>query len=182
MTHTRSKQQKGYARRGFTILELLIALSLFSILTALSMGTFLRALKMHREIMGFSRTLDAAGQMIEQMSREIRTGYSFEVNGLPGDELIFINARGQEVGYKMIDYRIGKCTETCIYVDEEEAKEFFRPLHGEDLAITKLFFIVSGHEASDGYPPLVIISMQLIGPWGSVVELQTAVSARNIGG
>lgn len=172
-------------RRGFTLLELIVALSIFSVLTALISGIFLRALRMHREIVAFSGTLDVAGQSLEQMAREIRTGYGFEPNE-DGEsiatELRFTNARGEDVGYKLINNKIGKCINSCIAVTPEEEVEFFRPLHGEDLYIDRLMFLTGGIDPGDGFPPLIVISLRVVGPWGSLVDLQTSVSSRNIGG
>lgn len=169
-------------RRGFTILELLVALSVFILISTLVATIFVHAMRMYRETVAFSSALDSAGQVLEQMAREIRTGYAFKTDGFPSNELLFTNARGEDVGYRLVENYIGRCKNDCLDVAPEEEKEFFRPMHSDDLAVDNLMFFAAGLEADDGFPPLVVITLRVVGSQGAVVDLQTTVSARNIGG
>lgn len=172
------RKEKG----GFTVLELIVALSVFIVIATLIASIFVRAMQMYRETVAFSTALDTAGQVTEQMAREIRTGFEFKVDEFPSAELLFTNAHGEDVGYRLVNGYIGRCKTNCMDVEPGEEEEFFRPMHSDDLYVDKLFFIAGGTEQNDGFPPLVIITYRIIGPHGAVVDGQTAVSARNIGG
>jgi prepilin-type N-terminal cleavage/methylation domain-containing protein len=76
MNHTNS-------RHAFTLIETIIAIGLFSILVAIGVGGFTTALRSQREagaLLGAQSNVSAA---VEQMAREIRTGYLF--CHVPGD-------------------------------------------------------------------------------------------------
>lgn len=173
--------QRKDSMKGFTVLELLVALSLFSILTAVSVGIFVRALQMHREIIAFSNTLDVSGQILEQMTREMRTGSNFVVEGSPSSKIAFINARGEDVGYQLVNGVIGRCVEGCLSVPLGEEATYYRPLHDKTLTVDRLMFLGSGFAPNDNLPPFVVISLRLKGPWDKVVQLQTSVSSRTLG-
>ena len=63
--------------KGFTLLEMTVAMTLFIVIVALTSGLFVRTLRTQRVISEISKTLDDATLAIEQMSREIRVGYGF---------------------------------------------------------------------------------------------------------
>ncbi|HEX4104217.1 MAG TPA: prepilin-type N-terminal cleavage/methylation domain-containing protein [Candidatus Paceibacterota bacterium] len=63
--------------QGFTLLELLIAIGLFSILTAVAAGGYVNALRTDREVSALISAQSNAGLAMEQIAREARTGYLF---------------------------------------------------------------------------------------------------------
>ncbi len=69
--------------RGFSIIELLIATSLFVIIIAMSVTIFLRALKTQKSALLLMESNDNVALAIEGMAREIRVGTNFQtdVNG-----------------------------------------------------------------------------------------------------
>ncbi len=64
-------------RKGFTIVELLVAIALFSILVTIGVGGFVNALHTQRQVAGLLAAESNASVTLEQMAREIRTGDLF---------------------------------------------------------------------------------------------------------
>lgn len=73
-----------YARRsreGSTLVELLIAISLFTIFIAVTVGGFIQALSNQRVVLKLMTATDNLSLSIEQMMREVRVGTNFEATG-----------------------------------------------------------------------------------------------------
>ncbi|MFA6495161.1 MAG: type II secretion system protein [Candidatus Paceibacterota bacterium] len=64
-------------RSGFTLVELLVAMSIFGIFMAVIMGAFVQVLANERVTLKLLEATDNLGVAIEQMSREIRVGNGF---------------------------------------------------------------------------------------------------------
>lgn len=64
-------------KRGFTLIELLVAIGVFSILVAIGIGGFARALHTQREVAALIASQSNVSLALEQVAREIRTGYLF---------------------------------------------------------------------------------------------------------
>jgi prepilin-type N-terminal cleavage/methylation domain-containing protein len=64
-------------RSGFTLVELLVAMSIFGIFMAVIMGAFVQVLANERVTLKLLEAMDNLGVAIEQMSREIRVGDGF---------------------------------------------------------------------------------------------------------
>jgi prepilin-type N-terminal cleavage/methylation domain-containing protein len=62
---------------GFTLVELLVAIALFSILVAIAAGGFVRALRTEREVASMMSAESNISIALEEMTREMRTGYLF---------------------------------------------------------------------------------------------------------
>ena len=70
-------------REGFTIVELLVAMSLFVTFLAIAVGSFGNILRMQRMLSKKIMLTSSLGIVTEQIQREIRTGFDFSVNGTP---------------------------------------------------------------------------------------------------
>lgn len=159
-------------KSGFTIVELLVAMSLFLILVAVATGTFIQTLKTQRVITELTAANDNATQTMEQMAREIRTGLGFADS--TENLLKFTNYRNESVSYKLIGNSISKCTGDC----SNDAD--FRPITAPEVKVERLKFIISGKELTDNFPTRVTIALTVTGPKDIKVNLQTTVSARII--
>lgn len=72
---TSSKLKKSLT--GFTIVELLVAMSIFVVLITIATGAFIQALRSERRLIALMTVSNNASLVLEQMAREIRTGYLF---------------------------------------------------------------------------------------------------------
>lgn len=159
-------------QRGFTLVELLVAMSLFVIITSIATGNFIRSLRAQRAATGMIAINDNASLTLEQMAREIRTGGNFTTTG--DSQLNFTNAFGETVIYKLENEAIKRV------VGGAPAA----PLTAKNVIIKELKFNLMGHVAGDEMPPRITISISVGSDYHDlknvVTNIQTTVSARNI--
>lgn len=190
-TVDRSRRSKN----GFTLVELLVAIGLFSILVAIATGGFVSALRTQRQVAGLIAAQSNAGLALEQVAREIRTGYLFchDTAGSPtchdaiGNictaagltlncaDLDFYNSQSANVVYSLSGGEL---------VRSENGVP--QPITGENVVIKYLTFTVFGNTEGDHWSPRITIDMG-VAPnsndpalVNNVLNLQTSVSARNI--
>jgi len=83
------RQIRDRKQRGTTLVELLVALGIFSIFISLAIGGFIQSLASQRVLLKLMAATDNMSFALEQMTREIRVGSQFIV-GAQGDTIEFI--------------------------------------------------------------------------------------------
>ncbi len=179
------------SRRGFTLVELLISLTLFAILIAIAIGGFARALRTQQQVGSLLAAESNVSLAIEQMAREIRTGSDFcsgvnaglcQLSCQPPDpvtglvscgSLAFTNVQGQTVIYNLQNNMIQKST---------NAGGSYDPITGSNVTIPYLEFTLFGNTTGDHWPPRLTIDLGVASKdsvlASQVLYLQTTVSAR----
>ncbi|MES2023140.1 MAG: prepilin-type N-terminal cleavage/methylation domain-containing protein [Patescibacteria group bacterium] len=71
-------KQKNY---GFTIIETMIAISLFLVVVLIGMGALLNASMLHQKAQNIRSLIDNLSFTMEDMSRNLRTGYDYRCIG-----------------------------------------------------------------------------------------------------
>ena len=180
-------------QRGFTLLELLVASSLFIIIVTLASATFVRSLRSQREFIALTLAYANVTQAIEQIAREARTGYTFQGVGETG-ELNFTNYRDIAVSYKLLTrvYNgkaiklIGRCDKTPVNICLDDTSEYDSPLDDykyltdPNVTITDLKFILRGTDEGDNEAPRITIVVKAVGPKDISIAFETSVAARII--
>ncbi|MDI6821188.1 MAG: type II secretion system protein [Patescibacteria group bacterium] len=175
-------------RKGFTVIELVVAIAVFSVAMSLIVGAFIQALKAQRMTNSLMGLNSNASLIFEQMAREIRTGYNFDLTdnsnvcGNDGatsrfNSLEFTRPRGN--GTTTVAYRWNGTTNA---IDRREGDGIFAPLTSRDIDVRFLCFAETENSVSIVSPWRITIFMTL----GSreaqlsknVLNLQTVVSAR----
>ena len=64
--------------RGYTIIETMIAVSLFLIITTIGMGALLNANLLHQKSQDMRSIMDSLNFIMEDMGRNLRTGYNYQ--------------------------------------------------------------------------------------------------------
>ena len=168
-------------RNGFTLVELLVAIGLFSVTVAIAAGGFVSALRTERQTAALVSANSNVSLAIEQMARELRTGFDFCVNGQSCPDpsvLSFKNVTSQVVTYCLNSGAIWRGgAGTC-------AGSGFQKITADDVNVQFLKFIPVGSNAPgscDNLQPRVTIALGVsakeLGVQGSV-NLQTTASVR----
>jgi len=157
-------------RDGFTIVELLVALSLFAIVVSVVAGVFASSMRTQRAVTMLMAANDNASLVLEQMSREVRTGFQFSIS-LGGNKLRFINQYGEPVSYELND-SVGSLERNGV------------SLTSENVLVNYLSFGLLGEEVGDGQSTRVIIRIGVSSTdervKDIVTSLQTSVSSRQL--
>lgn len=172
------------SRKGFTIVELLVAIGLFTTITSIAVGGFVRALRTQRQVAALISANDNVFLALEEMTREIRTGRLFCANDLTGSGTASSASCAVSSGIAFIS---GSTNETIEYrlangYIEKGVSGTFTKITGSNALIQYLRFLYSGNFAGDGRQPRVTISLGVTsrtsGAAPSVTRLQTTVSPR----
>jgi prepilin-type N-terminal cleavage/methylation domain-containing protein len=73
-------QWSPVSRDGFTVIELIISMSLFVIISGLVVGSFIIATRTQRTIISLIEAKDNMGLALEQMARETRLASNFQIS------------------------------------------------------------------------------------------------------
>lgn len=98
--------KKASIARGYTLIELIVAMGLFSFVMLLSSGAYLLMIGLNRQAQGIATGIDNLSFAVETMARDIRTGSNYNCGGL-GDcpnganSFSFRNAGGVDVSYSL---------------------------------------------------------------------------------
>ena len=191
-------------KEGFTLVEMMVSIALFSILVSIAAGGFVRALRSERQITAMMSTESNISIALEEMTREARTGY------------LFCHQAGQGAPDPICDCQSDLApdpTWTCPAIEFRDASgtliEYFRgdpsnpnaptpsilyrydgdtnttaPITGDNVNITNLNFILFGQIEGDNWNPRITITMSAAPNDSTVswaaVNLETSVSARTI--
>jgi len=91
---------------GYTLIELIIAVGLFSLVMTLASGAYLVMISLNRQVQGIATGINDLSFALETMTRDIRTGSTYNCGGL-GDcpsgasSFSFKNKNGDQVSYSV---------------------------------------------------------------------------------
>jgi prepilin-type N-terminal cleavage/methylation domain-containing protein len=68
--------------RGFTLIEMMIAVALFTIVMVIGIGAVLNANLLHKKTQSVRAVIDNLGFVMEDISRNVRLGYDFTCEGV----------------------------------------------------------------------------------------------------
>jgi len=176
MKITYSKNQE---RRGYTLIEILVAMSVFSIMISIVAGGLTQALRTQRQAAALLAANSNLSLSIEQMAREIRTGYDFcvsTVNVCDSTHLIFRNYRDSYITYAFNNKRIERAELSQDVVPQTIDLE---PLTADNVTIDSLSFL-----AIPDLPARVTMVVRILPQdptlQNNPIYIQTTVSARPI--
>ncbi|MBI4993885.1 type II secretion system protein [Candidatus Wolfebacteria bacterium] len=90
----------GDNKKGFTVIELIVVLSVFSIIIATVVGIFVSSLQTQRSAISLVEAEDNIGLALEQMAREIRLGMNY-MGSADFKSLSFRNVIGEQISYSV---------------------------------------------------------------------------------
>ncbi len=166
---------------GFTLVELIVALGLFSLLLLMTVGGFVRSLRTERQASAFTFVNNSLSIAIEQMGKEIRTGRNFCASGTScqsSSVLSFLNAKGAVITYCIDSGTIKRN----IGSDCPSGQK----ITGDDVNVQYLTLRMCDNQVNTGYPPRITIltgaNSKKQTPSSYNINLQTTVSSRSLAG
>jgi prepilin-type N-terminal cleavage/methylation domain-containing protein len=171
-----SNKKKGLpaGRRGFTMIELLIAIAIFIIVIAIVFSLFLTSLKSQRKTIAIQNVQDNARFLLEFIAKEVRmsTIRDLTYNGEVSD-LYITRHDGED-----IDYSFNATDKT---IERFDSTGSGGPISSEEISVTGKFY-VEGFGCADSLQPKVTIVLKVTTaePEKAEIVVQTALSLRNL--
>ncbi|MCK4386988.1 MAG: type II secretion system protein [Candidatus Pacebacteria bacterium] len=195
------KREKGIGENknkyltGFTLVEMITALAIFSVVMLVAMGALLSVLNANKQTQATQTAVNNLSLAMEMMSREIRTGYSYHCGSVgvftqtqdcpTGENFIAFEPyngnsafSGDQVIFKLENNQIKEST---------DGGSSFLSLTSPELVVENLRFCVVGSDITDDLQPKVLLTVYGYVDKGSVGDkgksyfnLQTTVSQRLI--
>ena len=170
------------SRAGFTVVELLVATTLFIAVLTLVSQIFITSLRSQRSIMALITANDNTFLTLEQMAREMRVGRNFSDFGggcFTANGFQFDNPRGETIRYRWREIAgVG-------LIEIRRGSGPFYKITADNVDIENFSVCLRGQAIGDGLPTRVTISLS-IGATGvpNVVniftKIQTTTSVRNL--
>lgn len=174
-------------KNGYTIVEILVAVTIFTLVIAAPTGFLVSAIKAQQKALFSQKTLDETSYALEYMSRSIRmakkelSNFCLSSRGLNYEKI----EEEDRTGLKFINYH-GQCQEFFLDANDNRLKEVKNG--GQPIPLTSMeisFFEIESHGDSwaqivDGYlehnQPKVTIFLEI----KDIIQLQTTISQRNL--
>ncbi len=154
------------AERGFTLVEILVALALFITVMTIGLGSVINVLEANRKSDSLKSVMTNLNFALEVMSRDIKFGdsYSCSISTCSsGDTSIYFrNSDGINVRYRLNNSRIEKS------VDNGAT---YQIITAPNIVVQDMRFYIFGYNTGDGAQPRVLISIR--GYSGTKPSIQT---------
>ena len=139
----------GMNKRGFTIIEVLVATGLFSIILLVVVGIYITTISAQRRTFGTQNVLDSSRFALETMARAIRQssvtsagGSTLELSGHPDKGNITYTLNGEAI-------------------EESVNGASANPITSDDVVVETLIFDPQGTGTNDGEQPRITIFMEV---------------------
>src|SRR3989344_7091484 len=166
-----------FHERGFTLIELMVAVGVFSIAITASSGLFITSLRGQQRTYVVQNLADNARYAMEAMAKEIRMGSGF--SGCAGNSCSFISHMMHRDG-KNVKFSLG--TDAKIMFDDGTGGGTSElPITSANIEVTSLDFELIGGSATTHERVVIVMQARVAGnsPYASAdITLQTTVSPR----
>ncbi len=150
--------------RGYTLVELIVAVGLFALVMLLASGAYLMMIGVNRQAQGIATGIDNLSFALETMTRTIRSGSGYSCGGgdCPGgaEAFSFVGPDGAGVTYTLENGAITQQNGVSVPVS----------LTDPSVVVSSLTFYVFGTAPGDGYQPHVTIVAQGSVPYAAGKE------------
>jgi len=146
--------------KGFTLLELMVALAIFIVVSTIAVSIFLMSVKNQRQAFLVQNLQDNARYMIERFSKEVRMANL--QSGSSDTRLKIKNQDGELVQYE--------------FKDSDFERDNNKPLNGEQVDVSGSFFIVDS--SSQQFRVTVKMVLTPAGATQPQVRVQNTVTSR----
>ena len=168
--------------KGFTLIEMMVAVGVFTLLVSAASGIFVSSLRAQRHSLATQEILDQSSYVMEYMSRALRMAKKDDVNGTcttAGIPKLNYAIEGQCLKFR--NYH-SECQEFCL--DGGRLKEVKggseNYLTSENLTVEDFSVNLEGQQQTDNLQPKVSIFLNIDGKEKSNIKIQTTISQRNL--
>ncbi|MDO8436187.1 MAG: type II secretion system protein, partial [bacterium] len=175
--------------KAFTLIELMVAVLVFSIIAAAASGILISSLKSQKRILAEQRILGQTSYILEYMSRTLRMAKKDLIGDCINVKMNYEKTRAGN-GLQFINYK-DECWE--FFLDNNELKERRKigtvdeeilSLTSSNLKVNSLNFNLIGRPVDDNSQPRVTFSLSVRGVDFGVsqpdIKIQTTISQRNL--
>lgn len=164
---------------GFTLVEMLIAISLFIVVSTISIGAIINIFDSNKRAQSSKTVVDNFNLAFENMVRTIRFGSNYRCGGgvgdcSLGDTSVTVNFQGDDITYRLNGNSIQK----------RQNNGNYENITSPETVIQYLKFYVLGTNTNDGNQPYVVVVIK--GYSGnkstnqSVFSIETLISQRKL--
>lgn len=180
------------SRSGYLLIELLVAITIFSVIVTVVADSFVNVLRTQRQVAALSAAQSNLGVVMEQMAREIRTGSFFciSADGTTTDTRCGCSVFGNEEVCSALTFTDAETEENIEYfvnasgIFVKSIDGAMQEITGSDVKIQYANFILFGNTPGDQWNPRITITVGIrpndASLSGDVLNLETTVSARQI--
>ena len=181
--------KKVAVQSGFTLIEILVALSVFGLVGVLAVGSVVSTSTNYRRVESETSALRDLKSAFETVASELRTGSTWECydndvvqSDCSGswDEFRFLNDRNEQISYYFADTPGNSRTQL---VREDATTTRVAAVTGPDIDFSSWSFALNGHDPSDTIQPGLRINV--VGTWygngtSEQFHYETYVTQRNL--
>ena len=146
---------RDVAHKGFTLVEMLVAISIFMLVMVSTLGAFLSMVDLNKKVQNVRVAMDNANLAMESMMRTIRLGYDYEQVGTSGIRLIDQDRNNVEYSVVCNDPDGRQCNNFALTVNKSGTGAV--TITSSDLKLEQVEFIVTGENLADDIQPSVKI-------------------------
>ena len=174
--------------RGFTLVEMLVAMTIFSIIVSISIGLFVSAIHLHKYDLKYQNLLNQTSYAMEYMSRSLRMA-------LKSDGTICTDFSGKNYNWdnsdphwiEFVNSSDNKCWKFYLSSNGKQLKinkgGISYNLTSDNLQINSFNISVAGD--ASGQQPKVTFYLDIqakkeLLPWTPKIKIQTTISQRNL--
>ena len=164
-----------FHEKGFTLIELMVAVGVFSIAITASSGLFITSLRGQQRTYVVQNLADNARYAMEAMAKEMRMGSGFSGATCAGNSCSFISHMMHRDG-KNVKFSLG--TDAKIMFDDGISE---LPITSANIEVTSLDFELIGGSATTQERVVIVMQAKVAGnsPYTSAdITLQTTISPR----
>lgn len=174
-------------RSGYTLIELVVGISVFVISVSIATAAFISALRTERAAANLMALNSNTSLMIEQLMREVRTGYDIQSvsesvvcaeSGLYSRLDFFNSSRGNQVSYRWNDELESLERMECVNNDCSSSE--FESLVASDMRVKKMCFDVLNENSVPRVAVFMTVGSKNPDLDSKSVNIETVVSARII--
>ncbi|MFH1820419.1 MAG: prepilin-type N-terminal cleavage/methylation domain-containing protein [Candidatus Nealsonbacteria bacterium] len=164
--------------KGFTIIEMMVVVTLFSILVAAASGLFVSSLKIQRTSLAVQELLDQSSYSMEYMTRALRMARKDLDGSCTGTSNLNYAFVGQCIYFRSYSDTCQEfCLEGTVLKDINDVE-----LTSDNIKVMSFDVILSGQvqPPADFLQPRTTLFLNVLGKENSHINLQATVSQRNL--